>query len=99
MSLLRESTGPFHADQVRPGDRYELSNGHAIYCMTTGARGSRAILMGASVLDSDPAVEEVGVNTGYTSSQGMLRAPDVVGSRELRCWRWSTPTPARTRPS
>lgn len=46
--------------------------------MTTGARGSRANLLGGSVLDSDPAVEEAGIDTGYAPSSETLRAPDVA---------------------
>ncbi len=75
---LPTSRGPFRADQIRPGDPYELSNGHAIHCMGTGGRGSRANLLGGSVLDSDPAVEEAGVDTGYSPSTDTLRAPDVA---------------------
>ncbi|HEV7670403.1 MAG TPA: Uma2 family endonuclease [Thermoanaerobaculia bacterium] len=75
---LPTSKGPFRADQIRSGDPYELSNGHAIHCMTTGARGSRANLLGGSVLDSDPAVEEAGIDTGYAPSPETLRAPDVA---------------------
>ncbi len=72
------SKGPFRAGQIRSGDPYELSNGHAIQCITTGGRGSRANLLGGSVLDSDPAVEEAGIDTGYSPSSEMLRAPDVA---------------------
>jgi hypothetical protein len=75
---LATSRGPFRADQIRPGDPYELSNGHAIHCMGTGARGARANLLGASVLDSDPDVEEAGVDAGYSPSPETLRAPDVA---------------------
>jgi hypothetical protein len=46
--------------------------------MTLGGRGSRANLLGASVLDSDPAVEEAGVHTGYSPSSDTLRAPGVA---------------------
>ncbi len=46
--------------------------------MTTGARGSRANLLGGSVLDSDPAVEEAGIDTGYSPSSETLRAPDIA---------------------
>lgn len=46
--------------------------------MGTGGRGSRANLVGGSVLDSDPAVEEAGVDTGYSPSPETLRAPDVA---------------------
>lgn len=75
---LPTSRGPFRADQIRSGDPYELSNGHAIHCMTTGGRGSRANLLGGSVLDSDPAVEEAGIDAGYSPSYDTLRAPDVA---------------------
>jgi len=75
---LSTSHGPFRADQIRPGDPYELSSGHAVFCMGTGGRGSRANLVGGSVLDSDPAVEEAGVDAGYSPSPDTLRAPDVA---------------------
>lgn len=75
---LSTSRGPFRADQIRLGDPYELSNGHAIHCMGTGGRGSRANLVGSSVLETDPAVEEAGVDTGYTPQPDTLRAPDVA---------------------
>jgi len=79
MSSPREKArGPFKAEQIRSGDHYELSNGHSIHCMTTGSRGSRANLLGGSVLDTDPAVEEAGIDTGYAPSEGTLRAPDVA---------------------
>ena len=75
---LPETRGPFRADQIRPGDPYELSNGHAIFTMGTGGRGSRANLVGGSVLETDPAVEEAGIDTGYAPSPDTLRAPDVA---------------------
>jgi hypothetical protein len=75
---ISTSKGSFHADQIRSGDPYEFSNGHAIQCMTKGGRGSRANLLGGSVLDSDPAVEEAGIDTGYSPSSETLRAPDVA---------------------
>lgn len=78
MSQPVPNRGPFRAYQIRPGDPYELSNGHAVHCMGTGGRGSRANLVGSSVLDTDPAVEEAGVDTGYTPSSDTLRAPDVA---------------------
>jgi hypothetical protein len=43
-----------------------------------GSRTSRAKLLGGSVLDSDPAVEEAGIDTGYSPSSETLRAPDVA---------------------
>lgn len=70
--------GPFTANQLRPGDRYELSNGHPIYCAPTGGDGSRRVLRGGAVLATDPAVTEAGVDTGFSSEPGQLRAPDIA---------------------
>lgn len=76
-SLQTSSQGPFRADQLRSGDPYELSNGHPIQCFPTGGRGSQAINVGGGVLASDPAVQQVGVDTGYSPSPETLRAPDL----------------------
>jgi Uma2 family endonuclease len=75
--LLPTSQGPFRADQLRPGDPYELSHGHAVVCLPTGGRGARAISAGDSALRSDPAVQDVGVDTGFSPAPDMLRAPDL----------------------
>jgi len=72
-----ETRGPFRADQLRPGDPYELSNGHPILCLPTGGRGRRATNVGGGVLASDPAVEDVGVDVGFSPSPEILRAPDL----------------------
>ncbi len=77
-NIHRLVAGVIWADQIRNGDPYELSNGHAIRCMTTGGRGSDANAVGAAVLKSDPDVEEAGIDTGYSPEPGMLRAPDVA---------------------
>jgi len=76
--LLPTSEGPFRADQIRPGDPYELSNGHAIVCLPTGSRGARAISAGDSALRSDPAIPDVGVDAGFSPTPGILRAPDLA---------------------
>jgi Uma2 family endonuclease len=65
------------ADQVREGDRFEVSNGHRIEMCPAGGRGGRANLLGAAVLDSDPAVKSAAIDTGFTTHPKMLRAPDV----------------------
>ncbi|CAK0741434.1 Uma2 domain-containing protein [Gammaproteobacteria bacterium] len=75
---LTPTKGSFQAEYLRSGDPYELSHGHAILCLPTGGQGSRANLLGGVVLDSDPAVDEAGVDTGFSPSPGMLRAPDVA---------------------
>jgi hypothetical protein len=72
------SSGPFYADQIRPGDPYELSDGHAIWCSPVGGRGAKATPVGAAVLASDPAVEDLGVGAGFSPSPQTLRAPDIA---------------------
>ena len=71
------SRGPFRSDQLRPGDPYELSNGHPIHCLPTGSRGGKATSVGDGVLASDPAVRDVGVDIGFSPTPDILRAPDL----------------------
>jgi Uma2 family endonuclease len=76
-----EDAGPFRVANVPPGSGYELSHGHPIYCEPTGGDGSRGTIAGAEVLDTDPAVDEAGVDTGYNVDPGgaeTLRAPDIA---------------------
>lgn len=70
--------GPFRVEHLRSGDPYELSNGHPIYCAPTGGRASGPNSLGSSVVGWDPAVKEVGVDTGYALGPDTLRAPDVA---------------------
>jgi Uma2 family endonuclease len=70
--------GPFRADQLQDGDRYELSNGHPIYCAPSGREHAGHNLTGAAVLETDPDVEWAGVDAGFTPDPGTLRAPDVA---------------------
>nr|VFJ75758.1 MAG: Putative restriction endonuclease [Candidatus Kentron sp. FM]VFK23334.1 MAG: Putative restriction endonuclease [Candidatus Kentron sp. FM] len=69
--------GPFAADQISNGERYELSHGHRIYCAPAGESHARHNVTGASLLDSDPAVEWSGVDAGFTPKPDTLCAPDV----------------------
>ena len=71
-------SGPFRADQLRDGDRYELSDGHPLYCAPAGPDHATGNLRGAAVLDSDPEVEWAGIDAGFSPEPGMLRAPDVA---------------------
>jgi len=75
-SLL--APGPFHADQLRDGDRYELSNGHAIYCAPAGPVHSSRHSLGVEVLETDPSVEVALTDGGFHAASGTLRAPDVA---------------------
>lgn len=72
--------GPFRASHIRDGDPYELSEGHAIQCMTAGNRHGQAHTAGTRVLATDPAVGgEVGVDVGIAFNEDKnLRAPDLV---------------------
>jgi len=70
--------GPFRADQLRSGDPYELHNGHAIRLSPTGGQGSGSNLIGGAVILSDPAVQNAGVDAGFSPNPGTLRAPDVA---------------------
>ncbi len=81
-----EAPGPFRSHQIRDGDPYELSDGHAIRCMTAGERHARANLEGGRVLATDPAVDgAVGVDAGFSfNGDRNLHAPDLsvgVGTR------------------
>jgi hypothetical protein len=69
--------GPFRAEHIRAGSRYELSDGHPILCMPTGQRGGRSNLLGGGVLETDPDVAAAGVDVGFTPQANRLRAPDV----------------------
>ncbi|MGK4001776.1 hypothetical protein WMF31_04060 [Sorangium sp. So ce1036] len=63
--------------------------------MPSGARASSLKLLGAAVVAWDPAVSEVGVDTGYSPAPGMLRAPDVaVGNVPAALPGWAPGTPA-----
>ena len=74
-------SGPFFVDQLRPGDPYELSNGHPILCLPKGDEVRRARSISGGVLASDLAVQTVGVDVGFSPSPEILRAPDLsVGS-------------------
>jgi len=86
--------GPFRADQLRPGDPYELSNGHPIHCLPTGSRGGKATSVGDGVLASDPAVQDVGVDVGFSPSPEVLRAPDLSIGELPDQPGWSPGTPA-----
>ena len=72
------SPGPFRVAHLRPGDPYELSDGHSIASEPAGRRHGRRNLVGAVALASDPAVEAAGVDVGFALDEYTLRAPDVA---------------------
>jgi len=71
-------TGPFRTHHVREGDRYELVDGHAVYCAPSGGAHARASILGAQVLGTDPLIESAGFDAGYTTDEMNLRAPDIA---------------------
>lgn len=70
--------GPFRADQLGDDDRYELSDGHSMYCSPSGGDHARGSIVGGMVLATDPDVESAGLDAGFTQGPGSLRAPDVA---------------------
>ncbi|CAK0780790.1 hypothetical protein CCP3SC15_70045 [Gammaproteobacteria bacterium] len=75
---LRQTQGPFFAEHLRPGDPYELSNGHPIECMPGGGRHAQANLSGGFALETDPGVDSAGIDAGYSFGPQYLRAPDIA---------------------
>jgi len=80
MPSPRVAPGPFRADQIREGDPYELSDGHAIYCAPASHRHGGTQNAGASALASDPAVNgHVSIDVGIAFNDNKnLRAPDLI---------------------
>ena len=70
--------GSFTIDHVAEGSRYELYNGHPVYCAPAGGDHASATSATSLVLGTDPEVEEVGTDVGYSSGPRQLRAPDVA---------------------
>lgn len=70
--------GGLEAQEIHPGSRYELSDGHPIYCAPSGGGHAGSSSASSMVLGSDPDVDEYGMDVGYTSRKDMLRAPDVA---------------------
>jgi hypothetical protein len=84
---LTDGRGPFTVDQLQTGDRYELSQGHAIYCAPTGGDGARRTGNAFEIIDSDPNVQDAGVDPGFAIGSRTLRAPDVaVGVTDAPGW-------------
>lgn len=87
--------GPFRADQIHDGDHYELSEGHAIHCMTAGGHHSNAHSAGHLVVATaavDP--RQTGIDAGLAWNNGKnLRAPDLSVGLDLERPGWATTAP------
>lgn len=77
-SYRPQGPGPFRVGHLRPGDPYELSDGHAIVAEPSGRRHARRNAAGVLLIDTDPGVEAAGVDAGYALDERTLRAPDVA---------------------
>lgn len=90
-----DPVGPFRADQIHEGSHYELSQGHAIHCMTAGGRHGSAHIAGGAVIDTDPGLQQqAGIDVGIAWNEGKnLRAPDIVAGMDLRAPGWAKEAP------
>jgi Uma2 family endonuclease len=94
MSRPRISPGPFLAYQIREGDPYELSHGHAIRCSPSGPTHGGPNLSGGQVLDTDPDVEWTGIDVGYSPDPGTLWSIDIaLGAPPKEERGWATEAP------
>jgi Uma2 family endonuclease len=74
----KPANGPVQADQIRPGEYYELARGQLFVSEPAGRDHTGPNVSGAEVLDTDPDVEWSGVDPGYSPDPGTLWAPDVA---------------------
>lgn len=94
MHAYGDPEGPFTASQVREGDPYELSNGHAIRCMSVSERHGKANLQGGALASDPQVMGNAGTDVGIEFNEGKnLRAPDLVIGIEGRPG-WSKSVPA-----
>lgn len=83
-----DSVGPFRADHIRDGDRYELSNGHAIHCQPAGGKHCDAHTAGTLVI-ATATDRPTGIDAGLAFNEGKtLRAPDLVVGVDLDVPGW-----------
>jgi Uma2 family endonuclease len=86
--------GPFRLEHVPEGSRYELSDGHAIYCAPAQPKHGGPHTLGALPLASDPHVTEIGTDVGHALGERTLRAPDLsVGDFGGDQGSWATKAP------
>lgn len=69
--------GPYGPSDVRPGQPWEISNGHRVACAPSGGEHGRAPFIAARALGSDPAVVSAGFDVGFALDSKTLRAPDI----------------------
>ncbi len=102
MSTLRDDgmswndpPGPWRADQIKEGERVELSNGHAIQCTPAGRRHGGAHAAGAIALATAAReARKIGVDVGVAWNDGKnLRSPDLVVGLDMLQPGWAREAP------
>jgi Uma2 family endonuclease len=78
MTAKQPETGPYRAEDIRPGERYELDDGYLVFYEPGGGSHAKPNLFGGAVVGFDPKVTDVGVDPGFTPRPHQLRAPDVA---------------------
>ncbi|HEU4412803.1 MAG TPA: Uma2 family endonuclease [Polyangiaceae bacterium] len=85
---------PTRIDELREGDRYELSEGRAVYCAPAQFKHGGPHVVSALPLASDPSVTEIGADVGHVLGDRTLRAPDLsVGEMGAGDGGWATKAP------
>ncbi|HEU4533567.1 MAG TPA: Uma2 family endonuclease, partial [Polyangiaceae bacterium] len=89
-----QNSPPTRVDELREGDRYELSEGRAVYCAPAQFKHGAPHALGPLPLASDPSVTEIGTDVGHVLGEGTLRAPDLsVGEMGAAEGGWATKAP------
>jgi hypothetical protein len=85
--------GPWTAADIRPGEPWEISNGHRIEAMGRRKRGGAAQAAGALVIVTDPGVEFAAVEVGFSPHPQMLRVLGVAVLAEPADSEWAAIAP------
>ena len=81
--ILAVSTSPrspnsgLSPQDLKPGERYELSDGHTVYCAPASGHHGMVRLLGGLVLAADPGVDSAAFDAGFAIDEKTLRAPDI----------------------
>lgn len=91
--LPMSAPGPWTAADIRPGEPWEISNGHRIEAMGRRKRGGAAQAAGALVIVTDPGVEFAAVEVGFSPHPQMLRVLGVAVLAEPADSEWAAIAP------
>ncbi len=86
--------GGYTVDDLREGDRFELTDGELIECHPAGGRHAGKVSKAAQVLGADAARHATAADVGHALGPRTLRAPDVsVGGFDPDCPGWAQGPP------